>query len=373
MYKKNTFTSLIRQIAAVRRGVRIACGMIMAPLRSIHTACAFLLMGFVFLLYYFDEISRSLLGGGSFIARALILMIEFDYKRQPSGFTVNQDIPGVQWLLHLPEYFIVCALFALISLIIVHLVKSKMDQEQRGLGRATLCAFKSWRFIILYALFMSIFLWIIGDIYLMVTRFILALLYESSGCLQYLHDPIYGKKVLNALIATRYWLPNYVRLAIAGLWYFGTFLLFAVVASERCSFFEGIWRSWRLAIHNISLVMSAALTYLFMYGGVMAGMFYFQAATFPSLEGMGTKNFVQIIALFAFMALVLLTVHATFISTGALMASVLIYRISAGQSMPKRHLFSVYSPYESFAVYLILFLFFSIIMRCGIHVQMPLS
>ena len=113
MYKNSIFISFARQCAAMRLGMRIACGMIMAPLRSIYTACAFLLMGFVFLLYYFDEISRTLLGGGSFIARALILMIEFDYKRQPSGFTVNQDIPGVQWLVHLPEYFIVCALFAL--------------------------------------------------------------------------------------------------------------------------------------------------------------------------------------------------------------------------------------------------------------------
>lgn len=371
MYKSTFFTFLYTQILALGTGTRIACGMLTASLRSLYTAFTLVLMSGVFVLYYFDEISRTLLGGGSFIVRAIILMIEFNSARRPSGFTVNMNIPGVRWLLHFPEHFLVFALFALISLIMVHIVKGSLDRESCGVGRGFFRALKSWRFIIIYALCMSIFVWAIGDIYLMSTRLVLLSFSKMSFFKQYLHDPIYGQKTFDAITAVHYWLPHYVRMMIAGACYVSTFLLFAIVASEQCSFLEGVWRSLRLALRNIGLVLSASLFYLGIYAIVIATTLYLQAATFPSLEGLGTKSFVQVVALFSFMSLILMTVHAAFVATGALITGVLVYRMATGVLMPKKQLFIVYRPYESCLIYLIFFLFLCFVVRCGIHVQMP--
>lgn len=361
----NIVSVIIQQILNVGRGMRIASGMLAASLRSGYTICVLLCLNAVFLLHYYDVIMRILFAGGSPIAWAIMNL----FKRR--GFPLPLHVFGVEWALHLPEHFIFFALMALFSLIMMHIVNNNLEGRSCGMGRAFFRAVRSWRFIVLYAFCMSCIAWSVGDVHLNCVRWALGKIYETPILIESLYEPIYGKKVLEIFLATPYWLSTTIRVSLAGIWYVGTFLIFPIVAAEQCSFFYAVRRSFGLALQNIGLVLSAALFDLIMYAGVIIVSLYGQVATFPSLEGLDMKSSVQVIVLFSFMALILFTVHSALVTSGSLITAALLYRICTKQRMPAVHAFSIDRPYWSSFLYLIFYFFYWIIIRCGIHVQMP--
>jgi len=366
MPKKNIITKFFAQLTNIGIGVRIAAGMLTASLRSVYTLCMLLLFNAVFLLYYFDLIHRTLFAGGSSIAWALINMVK------KIGFTLPTHVFGVEWLLHLPEYLIVYGLLGLLNLMMVHIVNNYIDSARScGVGRAFFRAVRSWRVIGMYALSMSIIIWFVGDVYSNCTRWVLVKISQTPALIEGLYDPVYGKKVLDFLIHAPYWLSINMRLGISLAWYFSTFLLFPIVVTEECSFFAAVGRSCAIALRNAGLVFGTAFSYLLIYVGIMVATLYGQMATFPSLEGLATRSSVQVIVLFAFMTLILFTVHAAVVSTGSLIASVYLYRMGNYQRIPIRPTFFTEQPYWSCSLYLLFYLFYWIIIRCGIHVQMP--
>jgi hypothetical protein len=366
MYKNSFFSAIIAQFVGIGIGIRIACGMLTASIRSGYAFCGLLCLIAISLLHYFDVIIRAMFSGGSFMAWAIINI----FKKR--GIAINVDFFGVKWLLHLPEYLLIFMLFALISLIMVHIVNNSLDGKQCGIGRSFFRALRSWRFIITYAFFMSGMVWLVGDVYLNGIRFLLKKVYELPLLMEIMYEPLYGKKVLSFLLTeSRYWFLDVTRFTIAAVWYVGTFLLFQIVAAEQCSFFKGVYRSFKIALFNIGIVWSAAFFYLFMYIGVIAATLYSQVATFTSLEGLSTRSNVQVIALFAFMALILFTVHSAVVLSGSLIAGSFIYRIVQKQKIRAKNAFMIDRPYLSSFLYILFYIFYWIIIRCGIHVQMP--
>lgn len=233
MHKKNIFTPLITQIVGIGTGIRIACSMLTASIRSGYTLGALFCLNAIFLLHYFDVIIRTIFGGGSFISWAIINI----FKRR--GITINLDIFGIRWLLHLPEYITIFFLFALLNLMMVHIVINILDGKKCGVGRSLFRALRSWRAIFMYAFFMSGMVLFVGDVYLNGIRFLLAKLYDVPVLMDIMYEPVYGKKMMQFLIIeSPYWLSNMARLAISMIWYLGTFLLFPIIAIERCSFFK---------------------------------------------------------------------------------------------------------------------------------------
>lgn len=360
-------TIMREQIMGIRTGTRLACGMLIGSIRTGQTFYGLLCLIAVCLIYYVDVIIRTLFGGGSFIAWAIINLCKL------KGFPIDTKLFGILWLLHLPEYLIVFMLFALISLMMVHVVHNILNDTKCGIGRSFFRALRSWRFILVYAFFMSGMTWAFGDVYLNVIRCMVAYLAKISVLMEYLYDPTYGKKIMDFFLVNPYSISSSVCMAVTTIWYLGTFLLFPIVALEQCSFIQGVYRSFLLTFYNMGLVMSAALSYMMLYAGVIALTLYSQAATCPSLEGIGTKGNVQVIALFAFMALILFTVHSAIVMSGSLIARVLLYRMAVGDKLRIRHT-SLYvrRPYCSCFLYLMFYLFYWIIIRCGIHVQMPI-
>jgi len=362
MYKKNFILELIN---GFRSGIRIAASMVTASLRTWYMLCMLFFFNVFFLLYYFDVIHRTLFAGGSSIEWALICTI----KRW--GFSLPLHVFGVEWLLHFPEYFLLFSVFALLSLMMVHITHNSLEHGACGVGRALFRALRAWRFIFVYALCMSSIVWIVGDVQINSMQWMLTKISETPTMMASLYDPIYGKKMIDLLLYAPYWLSIKTRLAISIVWYIGTFLLFPIVAIEQCSFFAGLKRSCVFALQNIGLVMSAALFYLLLYSGVLVATLYGQAATLPSLAGLGMKSSVQVIVLFSFMTLILFTVHAALISSGALITGVCVYRMATHQRMPLWHPIFIARPYWSCSLYLMFYIFYWIIIRCGIHVQMP--
>jgi hypothetical protein len=355
----------MQRIGNIGRGLRIAAGMLTGSLRSIYTVCILFCFNAIFLLYYYDVIMRTLFEGGSPIAWTIINIFKL------RGLTIPTHVFGVEWALHFPEYFIFFTLMALFSLIMMYSVNNSLERGSCRLGRSFFRAVRLWRFIIVYALCMSFMAWMIGDFSLNCVRWILVKIDATPILIESLYDPAYGKKTLHFLMTAPYWLSENTRLAIGAVWYFGTFLLFPIVAIEQCSFLAGLRRSCALLLHNIGLVFSGALFYLLMYVGGIAATLYTQVATLPSLEGLDMKASVQVIVLFAFMTLVLWTVHSALVSSGALIASVFFYRLCVKQKIPVIHTFSIDQPYWSSLLYLMFLVFYWIIIRCGIHVQMP--
>ena len=278
---------------------------------------------------------------------------------------------GVEWLLHFPEHFLLLSLMALLSLMTVQVTHNGLINGACGVGRAFFRSMRAWNFILLYAAWMSIMIWIIGDVHINFIRWMLHKIYETPIMMGSLYDPEHGKKMIELMLGAPYWLSLGSRLIISIVWYLITFLLFPVVALEQKSFIEGLQRSCTLMLRNPSLVLSAAFFYLIMQATIIVATLYAQAATFPSLIDLGVKSNVQVIVLFAFMTLVLCAVHSAIVITGSLITGLCIYRVANHQGMPLLHSLFVKRPYVSCCLYLLFYLFYWIVIRCGIHVQMP--
>ncbi len=378
MHKKTIFRSLIQQIVDFIIGIRLSCGLLTASLRSIHTVFALIILGVISFLYYIDVIIGTLCGGGSALSWGIINL----FRRR--GLKVNMEIPGMQWLFHLPESLILFSLFGLISLIFMHILKSNLNGESCGVGRAFFRALRSWRFIIFYALCTGTVAWCIGDMYLIVLRWVFARVGESALLVSWIYYPVYGTKVIEKIATTPYWLPEAVRLGIGGLWYFGTFLLFPVLVSKEGTFFECVYRSFRLAFCNIGLVLSAALTYILIYASLLGAAIYLQIVTLPSFERLsmtlaatGRPTPLELLEISIKMSvlsagpLLLCAVHSAFVISGSLITAFMIYRICTETLVSYRNQFFVERPYRSFFMYILFFSLYWIVVRCGIYLLMP--
>ena len=365
MHKKSFVTIFVQQLTSIGSGVRIAAGMLAASMRTGQTLFMLVLFSAVLLLYYFDVIYRTIFAGSSSLAWALLKILK------QWGITLPMHVFGVEWLVHFPEFFLIVSLIALLSLMMVHVTHNSLINGACGVGRAFFRSMRAWRFILAYAACMSIVIWMVGDVHINCIRWILHKIHDTPAMMQSLYDLEYGKKMIELILDAPFWLSMGTRLVISILWYLATFLLFPVIALEQSSFLVGLRRSCLLMLHNPGLVISAAFFYLIVYAGVIVVTLYGQAATLPSLAGLGMKSSVQAIVLVAFMTLILCTVHAALVTTGSLIAGVCLYRMVTHQSMPLIHPLLVKRPYWSCCLYLFFYIFYWIVIRCGIHVQMP--
>lgn len=361
MHKKN-ISSLFTSIGS---GFRIAAGMLAAAMRTGHTLFMLFLFSATLLLYYFDIIHRTIFAGASSLVWALLKILK------QWGINLPMHVFGVECLVHFPEFFLLICLIALLSLMMVHVTNNSLINGACGVGRAFFRSIRAWRFILAYAACMSIMIWMLGDVHINCVRWLLSKIHQTPAMMESLYDPEYGKKMIELMLNAPFWFSMGTRLAISILWYLATFLLFPVVALEQSSFMPALRRSCLLMLRNPGLVISAASFYLMMYAGVIVATLYGEAATFPSMAGFGMKSSVQVIVLVAFMTLILCAVHAALVATGSLIAGVCIYRMVTNQSMPLLHPLYVMQPYWSCCLYLFFYIFYWIVIRCGIHVQMP--
>jgi hypothetical protein len=365
MHKKNIITKFLAQLANIGAGIHIAAGMLAASMRTGHTLCMLFLFSATLLLYYFDIIHRTIFVGASALSWALLKIIK------QWGISLPMHVFGLEWLVHFPEFFLLLSLIALLSLMMVHVTNNSLLNGACGVGRAFFRSMRAWRFILAYAACMSFVIWMLGDVHINCVRWMLSKIHGTPAMMESLYDPEYGKKMIELLLNAPFWLSMGSRLALSIVWYLATFLLFPIAAFEESSFFLALRRSWLLMVRNPGLVISAALFYLIMQTAVIVATLYAEAATFPSLAGLGVKSSVQVVVLVAFMTLILCTVHAALVATGSLIAGVCIYRMVTHQGMPLLHPLYVTRPYWSCFLYLLFYIFYWIVIRCGIHVQMP--
>lgn len=361
MHKKN-ISSVFTSIGI---GLRIAAGMFAASMRTPHTLFMLFLFCAALSLYYFDIIHRTIFEGASSISWALFKMAKL------SGINLPMHVFGLEWLLHFPEFFLLFNLIGLLSLMMVHIANNSLLYGACGVGRAFFRSMRAWRFILMYAVCMSIIIWIVGDVHVNCVRWVLSKIHQTPAMMESLYDLEYGKKMVELILNAPFWFSIGTRIAISILWYLATFLLFPVAAFEESSFIIGLRRSCFLTVRNPSLVVSAAFFYLVMHSGVIIATLYGEAATFPSLAGLGVKSNMQVVVLFAFMTLILCALHAALVLTGSLIAGVCIYRMITHQGMPLLHPLYVKRPYWSCSLYILFYVFYWIVIRCGIHVQMP--
>jgi hypothetical protein len=361
MHKKN-ISSLFTSIGA---GLRIAAGMLAASIRTGQTLSMLFLFSATLLLYYFDIIHRTIFAGGSSLSWALLKIIK------QWGVNLPMHVFGLEWFVHLPEFYLLLSLIALLSFMMVHVAHNSLLNGACGVGRAFFRSMRAWRFILAYAACMSFIIWMVGDVQINCVRWMLSKIYGTPAMMESLYDPEHGKKMIELILNAPFWLSMGARLAISILWYLATFLLFPIAALEESSFMVALRRSCLLMLRNPGLVISAALFYLMMSSCVIVATLYGEAATFPSLAGLGVKSSVQVVVLVAFMTLILCTVHAALVATGSLIAGVCIYRMITHQGMPLLHPLYTARPYWSCCLYLLFYIFYWIVIRCGIHVQMP--
>jgi|GEM_PF-2084028 hypothetical protein len=365
MHKKNIITKFLAQLTSIGAGMRIAAGTLTACVRTGTTLFMLFLFSATLLLYYFDIIHRTIFAGASSLAWALLKIIK------QWGITLPMHVFGVEWLVHFPEFFLLLSLIALLSLMMVHVTNNSLINGACGVGRAFFRAMGAWRFIVAYAVSMSIMIWMFGDVHINCVRWMLSMIHGTPAMMQSLYDPEYGTKMIELILNAPFWLSMGTRLAISVFWYLATFLLFPIAALEEASFIVALRRSCLLMLRNPGLVISAALFYLIMQSGIIVATIYGEAATLPSLAGLGVKSSVQAVVLVAFMTLILCTVHAALVATGSLIAGVCIYRMVMHQGMPLLHPLYTKRPYWSCCLYLLFYIFYWIVIRCGIHVQMP--
>lgn len=351
--------------ASVGTGMGIAAGMFTASIRTAHTLFMLFLFFATLLLYYFDIIHRTFFEGASSISWALFKIAKL------SGIHLPMHVFGLEWLVHFPEFFVLLSLIALLSLMMVHITNNSLLNGACGVGRAFFRSMRAWRFIMAYAACTSIMIWMVGDVHVNFVRWMLAQIHQTPALMESLYEREYGGKMIEIILHAPFWLSVGARLTISVLWYLATFLLFPIAAFEESSFILSLRRSCLLMVRNPSLVGSAALFYLIIHSCIIVATLYGEAATFPSLIGLGIKGNVQVVVLFAFMTLILCSVHAALVATGSLIAGVCIYRMVTHQGMPLLHPFYVARPYWSCCLYLFFYIFYWIIIRCGIHVQMP--
>lgn len=362
MQKKN-ISSVFTSIGT---GLRIAAGMLAASMRTAHTLSMLFLFSATLVLYYFDIIHRTIFAGASTLSWALLKIMK------QWGINLPMHVFGLEWFVHFPEFFLILSLIALLSLMMVHVTNNSLLNGACGVGRAFFRSMRAWRFILAYAACMSIMIWMVGDVHINCVRWILSKIHQTPAMMESLYDPEYGKKMIELILNAPFWFFSMgTRLAISILWYLATFLLFPIAVFEESSFIFALRRSCLMMLRNPSLVISAALFYLIMNTCVIVATLYGEAATFPSLAGFGVKSSVQVVVLVAFMTLILCTVHAALVATGSLIAGVCLYRMITHQGMPLIHSLYVKRPYWSCFLYLLFYIFYWIVIRCGIHVQMP--
>lgn len=361
---KSILSRFIHQIKDIGVGVRIAASMMTASLRSGYTICMLFCMTAVLILYYLDVVMRALFSGGSFLSWSLINTL----KRR--GYIFDTTTVHAQWLLHLPEHFLLISVVTLFALIFLHIVKRIIEREPYGIGRAVCAALASWRFIVCYSLCASIVLWCVGDINLMAVRAVLEKIYDSSFLVSFMHAPFFGKQVLQLPLSITYWLSSGVRWMLAILWTLSTFLLFSVEINERVSFFKAIWRATFLAMRNFGLIVGALFFYVIMHAGIMAGTLYLQAATLPSLEHLGMKG-AQVVGIFALMTVLLFAIHGAVLLCGQLITGLLIYQASVGTTMEDMHLFVIRKSCRSLIWYHLFYVTLFLIVRLSVQILIP--